>query len=120
MLWGRMAVLSSGDTKRAEVQDESQEGLELSKRILVVDDERELVSAISDYLCEAGYRPVGVHDGESALEIFRKEQPALVILDLGLPDMDGLDVAKKIRRQAQTPLIMLTARSQEIDRIVPI
>lgn len=90
----------------------------MSKRILVVDDERELVSAITDYLSDAGYCPVGVYDGKSALETFRKEQPALVILDLGLPDLDGLDVAKEIRRQAQTPLIMLTARSQEIDRIV--
>jgi len=102
----------------AETQNEDGERREMGKRILVVDDERELVSAIVDYLRDAGYCPVGVYDGEAALDTFRKEQPALVILDLGLPGLDGLDVAREIRRQAQTPLIMLTARSQEIDRIV--
>ncbi len=88
------------------------------KQILIVDDEKELVSSISDYLRQAGYRTIGALDGTSALTEFEKHQPDLVILDLGLPDIDGLDVAKEIRRKTQVPIIMLTARAQEIDRIV--
>jgi len=90
----------------------------VGKRILVVDDEKELVDTVADYLRQAGYRPIKAYDGQSALAAFQEQVPALVILDLGLPDMDGLDLAKEIRRQSQVPFIMLTARSQEIDRIV--
>ena len=90
----------------------------MGKRILVVDDEKELVDTVADYLRQAGYRPIKAYDGQSALAAFQEQVPALVILDLGLPDMDGLDLAKEIRRQSQVPFIMLTARSQEIDRIV--
>ena len=90
----------------------------MGKRILVVDDEKELVDTVADYLRQAGYRPIKAYDGQSALAAFREKVPALVILDLGLPDMDGFDLAKEIRRKSQVPFIMLTARSQEIDRIV--
>jgi len=90
----------------------------VGKRILVVDDEKELVDTIADYLRQAGYRAIKTYDGQSALAVFQEQAPALVILDLGLPDMDGLDLAKEIRRKSQVPFIMLTARSQEIDRIV--
>ncbi|MEA1871692.1 MAG: response regulator, partial [Candidatus Bipolaricaulota bacterium] len=90
----------------------------MGKRILVVDDEKELVDTVADYLRQAGYRPIKAYDGQSALAAFQEKVPALAILDLGLPDMDGLDLAKEIRRQSQVPFIMLTARSQEIDRIV--
>jgi DNA-binding response OmpR family regulator len=90
----------------------------MRKRILIVDDEMELVGTVADYLREAGFQPVKAYDGGSALTVFKEKEPALVILDLGLPDIDGLDVAKHIRRQSQVPLIMLTARAQEIDRIV--
>lgn len=90
----------------------------MGKRILVVDDEKDLVDTVADYLRQAGYRPIKTYDGQSALAAFQEQVPALVILDLGLPDMDGLDLAKEIRRKSQVPFIMLTARSQEIDRIV--
>ncbi len=90
----------------------------MGKIILIVDDEQELVGSIADYLRQAGYRPIGVYDGASAIDRFTEDRPDLVILDLGLPDMDGLDVARAIRRHANTPIIMLTARAQEIDRIV--
>jgi DNA-binding response OmpR family regulator len=90
----------------------------VGKRILVVDDEKELVDTVADYLRQAGYRPIKAYDGQSALAAFQEQVPALVILDLGLPDMDGLDLAKEIRRKSQVPFVMLTARSQEIDRIV--
>lgn len=88
------------------------------KRILIVDDEKELVTSISDYLRQAGYRTIGAFGGASALAEFEEHQPDLVILDLGLPDIDGLDVAREIRRRTQVPIIMLTARAQEVDRIV--
>jgi len=90
----------------------------MKKVILVVDDEREIVASVSDYLREAGYRPIPAFNGESALSAFEAEEPALVILDLGLPDINGIDVARKIRRRSQVPIVMLTARSQEIDRIL--
>ena len=90
----------------------------MKKVILVVDDEREIVASVSDYLREAGYRPIPAFNGESALSAFEAEEPALVILDLGLPDINGIDVAREIRRRSQVPIVMLTARSQEIDRIL--
>lgn len=90
----------------------------MMKRILIVDDEKELVTSISDYLRQAGYRTIGAFGGASALAEFEEHQPDLVILDLGLPDIDGLDVAREIRRRTQVPIIMLTARAQEVDRIV--
>jgi DNA-binding response OmpR family regulator len=88
------------------------------KRILVVDDEHELVDTVADYLHKSGFDPVKTYDGASALAAYKEEEPALVILDLGLPDMDGFDVARQIRGRSQVPLIMLTARAQEIDRVV--
>ena len=90
----------------------------MGKKILVVDDEVELVSTLAVYLREAGYIPVETYNGQTALAAFRDTAPALVILDLGLPDMNGLSVAREIRRTSQVPLIMLTARSLEVDRIV--
>ncbi|MEA3239654.1 MAG: response regulator transcription factor [Candidatus Bipolaricaulota bacterium] len=90
----------------------------MKKVILVVDDEQEIVASVSDYLREAGYRPISAFNGESALSKFRVEKPDLVILDLGLPDINGIDVAREIRRRSQVPIVMLTARTQEIDRIL--
>lgn len=90
----------------------------MKKVILVVDDEQEIVASVSDYLREAGYRPIPAFNGESALSAFEAEEPDLVILDLGLPDINGIDIARDIRRRSQIPIVMLTARSQEIDRIV--
>jgi DNA-binding response OmpR family regulator len=88
------------------------------KRILIVDDEQELVNTVADYLNETGFQPLRAYNGQSALALFEENEPALVILDLGLPDIDGLDVARRIRARSQVPLIMLTARAQEIDRLV--
>ena len=90
----------------------------MAKIVLIVDDEEELVKSISDYLHQAGYRTIETFDGASALAEFDSHRPDLVILDLGLPDIDGLDVAREIRRRTQVPIIMLTARAQEVDRIV--
>ena len=86
--------------------------------ILVVDDEKKIASLVRDYLAAAGYRVVTAHDGETALAQHRYERPDLVVLDLNLPGMDGLAVARTIRQERNTPIIMLTARIEETDRIV--
>jgi DNA-binding response OmpR family regulator len=86
--------------------------------ILVVDDEKRIAHLVRDYLEDAGFRAVVAYDGKMAMIQCRHEQPDLVILDLGLPEMDGLDVVRAIRREHNTPVIMLTARVQETDKIV--
>lgn len=86
--------------------------------ILVVDDEPKIVKTVRAYLENAGYRVVTANDGQMALTLFRHEKPALVVLDLGLPGMDGLDVARTLRRETNVPIIMLTARVDEADRLI--
>jgi two-component system alkaline phosphatase synthesis response regulator PhoP len=86
--------------------------------ILVVDDEPKIVKTLRAYLEEAGYRVLAAGDGRAALAAFRHERPALVILDLGLPGVDGLDVARAIRKESDLPLIMLTARVDETDKLI--
>jgi DNA-binding response OmpR family regulator len=86
--------------------------------ILVVDDERRIAQLVRDYMENAGYRVVLAYDGKTAMAQFRYEQPDLVVLDLNLPGMDGIDVARTIRQERNTPIIMLTARVEETDRIV--
>ena len=78
-------------------------GLPVMKRILVVDDEVKIVELVSDYLKRAGYAVLVAYDGESALEKVRREKPDLIILDLGLPKMDGLDVTRSIRQTSVAP-----------------
>lgn len=86
--------------------------------ILVVDDEAKIVKTVKAYLESAGFRVVTAQDGQMALTVFRHERPALVILDLGLPAIDGLDVARSLRRDSDVPIIMLTARVDEADKLV--
>ncbi len=88
------------------------------RTVLVVDDEPEIVRILGDYLARAGFTVVTAGDGEAAVAAARRHRPDLVILDLTLPSMDGLDVARALRRDAEVPIIMLTARSDETDRIV--
>jgi DNA-binding response OmpR family regulator len=88
------------------------------KRILVVEDEIQIARNLRDYLEVAGYGVTVVGNGEAAIASARGERPDLVVLDLGLPGVDGLDVAREIRRNANTPIVMLTARGDEADRIV--
>lgn len=85
--------------------------------ILVVEDEPRIAQIASDYLERAGYDVVHVDRGAHALQRARTEQPALVVLDLALPDMDGLDVARALRSESSVPIIMLTARVEEHDRL---
>jgi DNA-binding response OmpR family regulator len=86
--------------------------------ILVVDDEPKIVKTVRAYLENAGFRVVAAGDGQMALTVFRHEKPALVILDLGLPAIDGLDVARTLRRDTNVPIIMLTARVDEADKLI--
>ena len=86
--------------------------------VLVVDDEKKIVRLVSDYLQAAGFRVATAHDGKMAMAQFRYERPDLIVLDLNMPGMDGLDVARAIRRERNTPIIMLTARVEEMDRII--
>ncbi|HEU0116798.1 MAG TPA: response regulator transcription factor [Thermomicrobiales bacterium] len=88
------------------------------KQILVVDDEPEIARIVRDYLAAAGFGVTTAADGESALAAARAGRPDLVILDLGLPRRDGLDVLRELRRAGDVPVVVLTARGEETDRIV--
>src|SRR5881628_2079300 len=88
------------------------------RKILVVDDEPKIVQLARDYLEHAGFAVVVAHDGQAALAAARAQKPDLVMLDLGLPELDGLDVARTLRRQSNVPIVMLTGRSEESDKLV--
>jgi two-component system alkaline phosphatase synthesis response regulator PhoP len=88
------------------------------RTILVVDDEPRIVQIARDYLVRAGFRVLTAGDGGSALLTVRSARPDLVVLDLALPDGDGLDVTRSLRRESDVPIIMLTARADEADRLV--
>jgi DNA-binding response OmpR family regulator len=88
------------------------------KTILVVDDERKIVELARDYLEHAGFLVRTAGDGQAALEIVERHQPDLIVLDLGLPGLDGLDVTRRIRRDSNLPVIMLTARDDELDKLL--
>ncbi|MFN2113219.1 MAG: response regulator transcription factor, partial [Anaerolineales bacterium] len=90
-------------------------------RILVVDDDRDIVRLVQSYLSKAGYEILTAYDGETALKLLRSEMPQLVILDLMLPDRDGWEVARLVRADSHlgsTPIIMLTARVEDNDKII--
>ncbi len=87
------------------------------KTILVVDDEPKIVALARDYLRNAGFDVTSASDGPEALAAFRARQPDLIVLDLGLPRLDGLDVARAIRKTSNVPIVMLTARGDESDRV---
>ena len=87
------------------------------RTVLIVDDEPEIVRILRDYLERAGFAVLTAGDGEAAVAIGRRERPDLVILDLTLPSLDGLDVARALRRDREVPIIMLTARTEEADRV---
>ncbi len=90
----------------------------MSQKILVVDDELDIVKVVRAYLEQSGFRVITASDGQQALAAFRHEQPDLIVLDLNLPKMDGLDVCRAVRRESSVPIIMLTARIEETDRLI--
>lgn len=91
---------------------------EMSKKIFVVDDEPQIVKVLKAYLEKAGFQVVTASDGNAAHSIFQHEKPDFLILDLNLPGMDGLDICRAIRRDSNIPILMLTARVEEADRLI--
>jgi len=90
----------------------------MPKKILLVDDEPEILEICRDYLKASGYDVITAKDGAQGLSFARREKPDLVVLDLMMPEMDGLDVCRAIRRESNVPIIMLTARVEETDKLV--
>ncbi|MGD2148572.1 MAG: response regulator transcription factor [Anaerolineae bacterium] len=90
----------------------------MTQTILVVDDEPEIVRLVRSYLEQDGYRVVAAYNGEEALYAARHEKPDLIVLDVLMPKMDGLEFTRRVRREQDVPIIMLTARAEETDRIV--
>ena len=92
----------------------------MPKKILIVDDESQIVEICRDYLKAAGYETVAASNGLQGVALSRREKPDLIVLDLMLPEMDGLDVCREIRRESNVPIIMLTARVDETDKLIGI
>lgn len=90
----------------------------MNELILVVDDDPKIVKLSRDYLENSGFRTLSATDGTTGLAMARQEKPDLVVLDLNLPGTDGLDVCRVIRRESNIPIIMLTARVEEMDRLI--
>ena len=90
----------------------------MTASILIIEDEPELAQTLRDYLERAGFRVQVVHDGVSAVSQFQRAPADLVLLDLNLPGMDGLDVAREVRKRSKVPIIMVTARVEETDRLI--
>lgn len=88
-----------------------------AETILVVDDDRHIVQLVSLYLGKAGYRIVPAYDGAEALQTARSLTPDLIVLDLMLPGPDGLEVCRKLRRQSDVPIVILTARAGDLDKV---
>ncbi|MFQ3549894.1 MAG: response regulator transcription factor [Armatimonadota bacterium] len=87
-------------------------------RVLVIDDEQDTCELISQYFERAGYEVACANDGPEGIEMLRTQRPSMVILDLMLPSMDGLDVCKEIRKSSNVPLIILSGRADEVDRVL--
>ncbi len=90
----------------------------MQELILIVDDEPKIVRLARDYLEKNGYRVITAGDGQSALAAARREKPDLVVLDLMLPGIDGLEVCRSLRKESSVPIVMLTARVEEVDKLI--
>jgi len=93
-------------------------GLSVAKRLLVVDDDANLRAALMYSLRQEGFDVLTAEDGLTALAAFRREQPDLVVLDVMMPNLDGLEVCRRIRKESDVPILMLTARDTELDQVV--
>ena len=93
----------------------------MKEKILIVDDEKDIVKMLEYNLKKEGYRTVSCNDGEDAIDLAKKERPDLIVLDLMLPVVDGLEVCKSLKKESKTasiPIIMLTAKTQESDKVI--
>ena len=109
---GRGRVVDPGDSESANRENAN------VKRVLIVEDEVKIARLVRDYLRQAGFDVLEATDGPGALSMARAEKPDMIVLDLGLPGMDGLNVTRQLRMTSSVPIIMLTARTEESDRIV--
>jgi DNA-binding response OmpR family regulator len=91
---------------------------EMIKKIHVVDDEPQIVKVLKAYLEKDGFQVITASDGKAALEMFDREKPDFMILDLNLPGMDGLEICREVRRESNIPILMLTARVEEADKLI--
>lgn len=90
----------------------------LKKKILVVDDEKEICELIRDYLIKEGFEVIIAYDGEQGLEYYRQYEPELIILDVMLPMLDGMEICRIVRSESTVPIIMLSAKKSDIDKIL--
>lgn len=90
----------------------------MRRKILVVDDEKSIVDIIAFNLKKEGYEVICAADGQEGLALFKNESPELILLDIMMPKLDGLEVCKRIREKSNVPIIMLTARAEEIDKVI--
>ena len=90
----------------------------ISKKILVVDDERRIVDIVAFNLHKEGYDVICAYDGEEGFRLAQAEKPELIILDIMMPGLDGFEVCRRVREKSQVPIIMLTARTEEVDKVL--
>src|SRR5436189_5485444 len=109
--WGRRRPNADGRLWHPEVMTTQ------VQTVLVVEDESSIASFVALYLKNAGYKVRTVGTGEAALERLANERPDLVVLDLMLPDLDGIEVCRRIRKSSEVPILMLTARDEDVDKI---
>ena len=90
----------------------------MKRKILIVDDEKNIVDILKYNLNKEGFETIEAYDGRQALEMVEREKPDLILLDIMLPEYDGFTVCKKIRQTLDTPILMLTAREEEVDKVL--
>ncbi|MBQ3784350.1 MAG: response regulator transcription factor [Lachnospiraceae bacterium] len=88
------------------------------KKILIADDNEDIIDVLSNYIIREGYEPVVAKDGEQALELFEKEQPAMALIDIMMPKIDGYEVCRSIRKKSSMPIILVTARGEDFERVM--
>ena len=88
------------------------------KKILIADDNEDIIDILSNYIEREGYETVVAMDGEEALQLFEKEQPVLVLLDIMMPKIDGYEVCRTIRKSSNVPIILVTARGEDFERVM--
>jgi len=111
-------MVSVGARPKDEAGDRAARRDRRMTRLLMIDDDEKLVALMSEYLESHGFEVAAAHDGHEGVEAALSTEPALVILDLMLPGMDGLEVCRRVRQSSRVPILMLTARGDETDRIV--
>jgi len=89
-----------------------------NRKILIIEDDKKISDLVKLYLENEGFQTSTAYDGESGLDLFKSESPDFIVLDLMLPEIDGIEVAKRIRAESKVPILMLTAKSEEIDKIL--